>query len=83
MDASNCLQIQLEEEKEGDCIDTTDYFFDKIGEAVPLKAENFKFDLQNPPSQPLAVSQRLELLFVAHSDGEFLFKSYELLAVLY
>lgn len=80
MDASNGLQIQPEEEREGDCIDTTDYFFDKIGEAVPLKLENFKFDLQNPPSQPLAVSQRLELLFVAHSEGFYVARTKEIVS---
>ncbi|GAB4845826.1 hypothetical protein Ancab_024829 [Ancistrocladus abbreviatus] len=67
---SELRTIGFEEEiEEGDRIETTDYFFDKIGEAVPLKPSDFLFDLQNLPAQPLAVSERFRLLFVAHASG--------------
>ncbi|KAJ0021494.1 hypothetical protein Pint_31484 [Pistacia integerrima] len=64
--------IEIEEEIEGDHIVTTDFFFDKIGDSIPIKPPehvNPKFDLQNPPSLPLAVSERSHLIFVAHSSG--------------
>jgi len=57
------------EELEGDIIPTTDHFFVKIGEPVPLNSNDSNFDLQTPPSQPLTLSQRFRLTFVAHSQG--------------
>lgn len=57
------------EEVEGDGIETSDYFFVKIGESLPLKANDSNFDLQTLPSQPLALSERFRLTFVAHSSG--------------
>lgn len=67
--------IEVEEEEvEGDHIETTDFFFDKIGDSIPIKLsqhDNSEFDLQNPPSLPLAVSERSHLIFVAHSSGHY------------
>nr|XP_016501123.1 PREDICTED: nuclear pore complex protein NUP214-like isoform X2 [Nicotiana tabacum] len=64
--------IELEEEIEGDQIGSKNYRFSKIGTPVPLKPdESSSFDLENqsPPLQPLVVSERFRLLFIAHSDG--------------
>lgn len=58
------------EEFEGDVVPTTDYFFVKIGEPVPLNSDDSNFDLQTPPSQPLSLSERFRLTFVAHSSGK-------------
>ncbi|KAJ4723997.1 nuclear pore complex protein [Melia azedarach] len=64
-------RFEIEEDTEGDHIQTTDFFFEKVGESIPIKpdVEDSQFDLQNPPSLPLAISQRSRLLFVAHSSG--------------
>ena len=62
-------RIEIENEVEGEPVGTADYFFVKIGEAVPLKSHDSNFDLQSLPSQPLAVSERFRLIFVAHSSG--------------
>ncbi|KAK4792947.1 hypothetical protein SAY86_023382 [Trapa natans] len=66
---SSC--IELKDEKEGDCVVTSDFFFDRIGEPVPVKftdGYSETYELDSLPSQPLAVSERFQLLFVAHSD---------------
>ncbi|CAJ1943666.1 unnamed protein product [Sphenostylis stenocarpa] len=57
------------EEVDGEIIGTTDYFFVKIGEAIPLKSSDSNFDAETLPSQPLALSERFRLTFVAHSSG--------------
>ncbi|XP_021278023.1 nuclear pore complex protein NUP214 [Herrania umbratica] len=63
-------RFEIEEEKEGEHVETTDFFFEKIGEPVPIKPqEDSLFDLRSPPSQALALSQRFQLLFLAHSSG--------------
>lgn len=65
--------VKLEEEIEGDQIGSRDYRFCRIGEPVPIKADGISpFDPENevPPLQPLAVSERFRLVFVAHSDGQ-------------
>ncbi|KAG1371445.1 putative nuclear pore complex protein NUP214 [Cocos nucifera] len=51
--------IRLEEEIEGPRGGTKDFYFCIIGESVPLKPSDSGFDLQNPPSRPLAVSERV------------------------
>ncbi|XP_069149411.1 nuclear pore complex protein NUP214 isoform X3 [Solanum lycopersicum] len=64
--------IQLEEEIEGDQIGSKNYRFSRIGTPVPIKSgEDSSFDIENecPPLQPLVVSERFRLLFVAHSNG--------------
>ncbi|XWS52366.1 hypothetical protein CRYUN_Cryun11dG0063700 [Craigia yunnanensis] len=63
-------RVEIEEEKEGEHVETTDFFFEKIGEPVPIRSlADSRFDLQSPPSQPLSLSQRFQLLFLAHSSG--------------
>ncbi|XVF37288.1 hypothetical protein REPUB_Repub19eG0133100 [Reevesia pubescens] len=62
--------VEIEEDKEGEHVETTDFFFERIGQPVPLRSqENSQFDLQSPPSQALALSERFQLLFIAHSSG--------------
>ncbi|XP_027355036.1 nuclear pore complex protein NUP214 isoform X2 [Abrus precatorius] len=67
------------EEVEGEQVGTTDYFFVKIGESVPLKDNDTNFDVETLPSQPLAVSERFRLTFVAHSSGFFVAKTKDLI----
>ncbi|KAK7405276.1 hypothetical protein VNO78_06480 [Psophocarpus tetragonolobus] len=67
------------EELEGELIGTTDYFFVKIGEAVPLKTSDSNFDAETLPSQPLALSELFRLTFVAHSSGFFVAKTKDLI----
>ncbi|XP_061344766.1 nuclear pore complex protein NUP214-like [Gastrolobium bilobum] len=67
------------DEVEGEVIGTTDYFFVKIGEAVPLKDNDSHFDLETLPSQPLALSERFRLIFVAHSSGFFVARTKDLI----
>ncbi|KAL5563783.1 hypothetical protein UlMin_033530 [Ulmus minor] len=61
--------ILLHDDLEADHVSTTDYFFDRIGDPVPIKPSPFNFDPQNPPSHPLAVSDCHGLIFVALSSG--------------
>lgn len=70
MDEKNNQIIELEDEIEGERVDTSDYYFHKIGDSVPIHSDSDPiFDPESPPSQPLAVSERLGLIFVAHSNG--------------
>lgn len=64
--------IDLEgKDLEGGRLDCDDYVFVKIGESVTIKPQYYNFNLDSPlPSQPLAVSERSQLIFVAHSDGD-------------
>ncbi|KAA8550937.1 hypothetical protein F0562_002621 [Nyssa sinensis] len=69
-DDENSIIIQLDEEVEGTHQGSDDFCFIKIGEPVSIKhGDDSQFDLESPPSQPLAVSGCLGLLFVAHSTG--------------
>ncbi|KAK4441074.1 Nuclear pore complex protein [Sesamum alatum] len=62
--------IELDEEIDGDEVGSRNYRFCKVGEPVPIKSDNSsEFDPQCLPSQPLAVSERFRLLFVAHPQG--------------
>ncbi|KAG7951277.1 hypothetical protein I3843_13G157500 [Carya illinoinensis] len=61
--------VELDDEIEGGHVDTTDYYFVKVGEPVPIKLQDSNFDLGSPPSQPLAVSEIHGLIVVAHSGG--------------
>ncbi|KAK9156544.1 hypothetical protein Scep_003118 [Stephania cephalantha] len=72
--------IELNEEREGDFECSEDFFFTKIGESVPLKAENSSFDLGSHPAQPLAVSESSEAVFVAHSEGFYVAKTRDVVA---
>ncbi|KAK5811511.1 nuclear pore complex protein NUP214 isoform X1 [Gossypium arboreum] len=66
-------RLEICEENEGEHVETQDFFFEKIGEPVPVKSQpDSQFDLRSPPSQPLVLSQRFQLLFLAHSSGGFL-----------
>ncbi|KAF8082415.1 hypothetical protein N665_0827s0018 [Sinapis alba] len=63
-------KVEITEEVEGDRLGTTDYYFDRIGEPLSIKeVEDAQYDLENPPSQPLAISERRGLVFIAHSSG--------------
>ncbi|KAL3850357.1 hypothetical protein ACJIZ3_012239 [Penstemon smallii] len=65
--------IELDEEIDGDEIGSRNYRFSKVGESVPLgKSE---FDPNCLPAQPLAVSERFRLLFVAHPQGFYVAKT--------
>ncbi|XP_019055049.1 PREDICTED: nuclear pore complex protein NUP214 isoform X2 [Nelumbo nucifera] len=61
--------VVLEEEKEGNREESADYYFDKVGEPVPLKPHDSVFDLESLPAQPLAVSEQFSAIFVAHPEG--------------
>ncbi|KAJ7954552.1 Nuclear pore complex protein [Quillaja saponaria] len=65
------VAIELETEVEGEHEGTTDFFFEKIGEGVPLKPHDSNFGPEPPPSQPLAVSERFRAIFIAYSSGFF------------
>ncbi|KAK4408611.1 Nuclear pore complex protein [Sesamum angolense] len=62
--------IELDEEIDGDEVGSRNYRFCKVGDPVPIKSDdNSEFDPQCLPSQPLAVSERFRLLFIAHHQG--------------
>ncbi|KAL0369971.1 UNVERIFIED_CONTAM: Nuclear pore complex protein [Sesamum angustifolium] len=62
--------IELDEEIDGDEVGSRNYRFCKVGEPVPIKSDdNSEFEPQCLPSQPLAVSERFRLLFIAHPQG--------------
>ncbi|KAK4608191.1 hypothetical protein RGQ29_001836 [Quercus rubra] len=73
VDEINTKMIELQDEVEGEFVNNTDFYFDQIGEPLPIKPFDSDsdpiFDLQALPSQPLAVSELHRLIFVAHSDG--------------
>ncbi|KAJ0249958.1 Nuclear pore complex protein NUP214 [Hirschfeldia incana] len=62
-------KVEITEEVEGDRVGTTDYYFDRIGEPLRIKEDDAQYDLDSPPSQPLAISERRGLVFIAHSSG--------------
>ncbi|KAL9349059.1 hypothetical protein Peur_056314 [Populus x canadensis] len=66
-------KTEFEEEKEGDHVESSDYYFDKIGKPIPILSDQTvsPFPLQNPPlpSRPLALSQYHSLIFIAHPSG--------------
>ncbi|KAK8697533.1 hypothetical protein V6N13_113676 [Hibiscus sabdariffa] len=75
-------QLEIGEDKEGEHVETKDLFFEKIGEPVPVISQpDSLFDLQSPPSQPLAFSQRLQLLFLAHSSGFLVAKTKDVIGL--
>ncbi|KAG9136244.1 hypothetical protein Leryth_003840 [Lithospermum erythrorhizon] len=62
--------IEVDEEIEGDQIGSRNYRFSRIGEPVSIKhPSDSQFDLDSPPTRPIAISNRFRLLFVAHSQG--------------
>uniref|UniRef100_A0A1J3EM12 Nuclear pore complex protein NUP214 n=1 Tax=Noccaea caerulescens TaxID=107243 RepID=A0A1J3EM12_NOCCA len=64
-------KVEIAEEVEGDRVETTDYYFERIGVPISIKEDDAQYDLENPPSQPLAISERRGLVFIAHSSGFF------------
>ncbi|EEF38969.1 nuclear pore complex protein nup153, putative [Ricinus communis] len=65
-------KIEIEQDVEGDRVDSGDYFFNRIGKPIPIlndQSESPLFDLQSPPSSPLAVSPQHGLIFLVHSSG--------------
>ncbi|KAL9687913.1 hypothetical protein QQ045_032322 [Rhodiola kirilowii] len=68
MAESACRVIQLDEGSEANLISSDEYIFNQIGASVPLAPEDSQYD-SSLPSQPLAVSEKQRLLFVAHADG--------------
>ncbi|XP_014513545.1 nuclear pore complex protein NUP214 isoform X2 [Vigna radiata var. radiata] len=67
------------EEVEGEIIGSTDYFFVKVGEAVPLKSSDFNFEAETLPSQAIAISECFRLTFVAHSRGFFVVRTKDII----
>ncbi|XP_074310899.1 nuclear pore complex protein NUP214 [Silene latifolia] len=54
---------------EGEHVETDDYFFCKVGAAIPLTSDDDVFDTDAVPSKPLVLSPRFGLVFAAHSTG--------------
>ncbi|KAK8918677.1 hypothetical protein KSP39_PZI021619 [Platanthera zijinensis] len=75
--------VSLDKEIEGDCQATGDFVFSRIGNPVRLKPPHSKsvFDLSNPPLQPLALSERDGLLFLAHSEGFLVAKTKDVIGL--
>ncbi|XP_059281673.1 nuclear pore complex protein NUP214 isoform X2 [Lycium ferocissimum] len=73
--------IELDEEIEGDQIGCRNYRFSKIGTPVPIiNDSSFDVESECPPLQPLVVSERFRLLFVAHSSGFCVARTKEVMA---
>ncbi|CAA7015470.1 unnamed protein product [Microthlaspi erraticum] len=65
------VKVEIAEEVEGDRFETTDYYFERIGVPISIKEDDAHYDLENPPSQSLAISERRRLVFLPHSSGFF------------
>ncbi|KAL8121339.1 nuclear pore complex protein NUP214 isoform X1 [Apium graveolens] len=65
------IHKELRDEVEGKQIGSKNYQFSLIGEPISIdsNADSSIYDLEKPPSQPLALSERFGLLFIAHSTG--------------
>lgn len=72
--------IQLDEEIEGEEVGSRNYRFSKIGEPVPIRSTTFKFDPESLPTQPLVVSEKFRLLFVAHPCGFYVTRTRDVIA---
>ncbi|KAF0907579.1 hypothetical protein E2562_018386 [Oryza meyeriana var. granulata] len=66
-------ELDLSDEVEGEEDGTTDFVFRLAGDPIPLLPTTSSplplFDLQSPPSRPLAVSNRHAAVFLAHPNG--------------
>uniref|UniRef100_A0A0E0I5U5 Nuclear pore complex protein NUP214 n=1 Tax=Oryza nivara TaxID=4536 RepID=A0A0E0I5U5_ORYNI len=66
-------ELDLSDEVEGEEDGTTDFVFRLAGDPIPLLPTTSSplplFDLQSPPSRPLAVSNRRAAVFLAHPNG--------------
>ncbi|KAM1756146.1 hypothetical protein ACFX11_005555 [Malus domestica] len=60
---------RVEEEVEGEHVESADYIFKRIGDPLPITPHDSSFDPRGSPSRPLAVSEKHGLVFVAHSSG--------------
>ncbi|PON37230.1 WD40/YVTN repeat-like-containing domain containing protein [Parasponia andersonii] len=78
---SSEIQLVVEEEMEGDQVLTNDYFFDRIGDPVPVNPPPFNFDPQSLPSHPLAVSKRHGLIFLALPSGFCIARTKDVIAL--
>ncbi|ONH98938.1 hypothetical protein PRUPE_6G001200 [Prunus persica] len=67
--SDDAKMIKVEEEIEGERVESNDYIFERIGEPVPIQRDESCFDPHGSPSRPLAVSEKHGLVFVAHSSG--------------
>ncbi|XP_073144106.1 nuclear pore complex protein NUP214 [Henckelia pumila] len=72
--------IQLDEEIEGEEVGSRNYRFSKLGEPVPICSTTFKFDPGSLPTQPLSVSEKFRLLFVAHPAGFYVARTRDVIA---
>lgn len=70
------VNIRLDDDVEGAHIGSSDYCFIQVGEPVPVVPG---FDTQSLPLQPLAVSEKFGLVFVAHSNGFFVVRTKEVI----
>ncbi|KAL5707814.1 hypothetical protein ACHQM5_018674 [Ranunculus cassubicifolius] len=69
--------IQLNSDSEGTTNYTDEYIFQQIGSSLPLNPNSSTFDLSDPPSQALAISQNPNspLIFIAHSSGFYVVRT--------
>lgn len=67
------IRKDLIDEVEGKQIGSRNYQFCPIGEPISIDSnvDSSIYDLEKPPSQPLALSERFGLLFIALSTGKF------------
>ncbi|KAF5187282.1 Nuclear pore complex protein [Thalictrum thalictroides] len=72
---TTAVTIELDLEEEGNWKTSDDLLFQKIGASLPLKPQSSSFDLENPPTQALAVSEKHEALFLAHPEGFYVAKT--------
>ncbi|KAL8484342.1 hypothetical protein ACS0TY_026863 [Phlomoides rotata] len=73
--------IELDEEIDGDEVGSRNYRFSRIGEPVPVTSDGaFQFEPHSHPCQPLAVSERFRLLFVAHPQGFYVARTKDVMA---
>ncbi|KAM7277700.1 hypothetical protein ACFE04_004834 [Oxalis oulophora] len=82
MEGGGAKIVEIKEDIEGEHIINNDYFIDKIGEPIPITPsidDSCVFNLEYPPLQPLAVSQRHRIVFVAYSNGFYVAKTKDLI----
>ncbi|KAK1365650.1 nuclear pore complex protein NUP214 [Heracleum sosnowskyi] len=62
---------ELIDQVDGNQLVSKNYQFCRIGEPISIDSDvgSGIYDLEKPPSQPLALSERFGLLFIAHSTG--------------
>ncbi|GER50707.1 nuclear pore complex protein [Striga asiatica] len=75
--AADGAAVEVDEEIEGEEIGSRNYRFSKIGESISINSE---FDADSLPSQPLAVSERLRLLFVVYPKGFYVARTKDVIA---